>query len=449
MPNSLNADQQLAADAFFEFLCNPEETCMVISGKPGTGKTYLVQYLLSQLPSYEQPLQLLWGKAPSFLHNVHLTATTNQAARVLADAAKQREAVTIYSHLGLRIKENYQTGRMDIATDNASIVRNQLLIIDESSYVTEQLLGYIHRFTHNCKIVFLGDRYQLVMPFSKSSAVFEQGYRTAMLTISERTRTIGGSNSRIAQQAEAYCAVIDGATFPPLEPDQKTLIQVSGPEFKAAVDAEFSRPDWQPQDAKIIAWSNKTVQAYNQYVRTDLLGKSLEFTADEVVISNSTLMGYGIFTDTPYTVRQVLPETKFGFEGWRVVLADHKQIRTVFMPADWDQVNATLKALWKAKNMHSYFNIRNAFADLRPAYASTVYKAQGSTFHTVFLDLSDLGRCTSPTDTARMLNTGISRASHRVYLYGDLPARYQPQPVHAGGTPLCQILPSTTLSLPT
>ena len=446
MTNKLNADQLEAADAFFEFLCNPEESCMVITGKPGTGKTFLVEHLLAHLPHYAQPFKLLWGDEPGWLRHVKATATTNQAAQVLADTLQQEEAKTIYSHLGLRIKENYKTGGLDIDTSHASIQQDQLLIVDEASYVTDQLLDNILRYTHNCKILFLGDKYQLTMPFSKSCPVFERGFRTAVLTISERTRAIGGNDSLIARMAEAYCAAIDGAPFPILETDGNTIIPVSGPEFKQLVDTEFSRPGRRDTDAKILAWSNKTVQAYNQYVRCDLLGYAEAPQVGETVISNSTLTEHAITADRRYQITQVNVSALQGFEGWQVTL-DRR--RTVFVPRDWAAVDRKLKQLFKEKNFHNYFGIRKAFADLRAPYAGTVHKAQGSTFHTVFLDLSDIGRCTIASDTARMLNTGISRAAQRVYLYGQLPARYLPStaPSH-GGTTVCQFLPNTSLILP-
>lgn len=443
----LNAEQQAAADSFFEFLCNPEENCMVITGKPGTGKTFLVKHLLAQLPQYAQPLKLLWGQEPPWLYQIKATATTNQAAQVLADSLNQQDARTIYSHLGLRIKENYLTGKLDIDSSRASIQQNQLLLIDEASYVTEPLLNYILRYTHNCKIVFLGDRFQLTMPFSKSCPVFERNFRTATLTQSERTRAIGGSTSLIARMAEAYCPAIEGGAFPLLETDGVTIIPVTGPEFRQLVDAEFSRPDRRETDAKIIAWSNRTVQAYNEHIRCTLLGYPEQLQIGEQVISNSTLLERGIATDKRYTVTAMRVDASLGFEGWYVTLDNR---HSAFVPVSWDKVNAALKQLSKAKNYHAYFAIRNNFADLRAPFASTVYKAQGSTFHTVFLDLNDIGRCTNATDTARMLNTGISRASHRVYVYGQLPARYQPHPAApVGGTKTCLSSLTTLTTLTT
>ena len=78
------------------------------------------------------------------------------------------------------------------------------------------------------------------------------------------------------------------------------------------------------------------------------------------------------------------------------------------------------KQLWS-----QYFDIKDTWLDLRSQYASTVHKAQGSSYDEVFIDLWDIGRCNRPSDTARMLYVSISRARKRVILSGELPEKYR------------------------
>jgi hypothetical protein len=42
----------------------------------------------------------------------------------------------------------------------------------------------------------------------------------------------------------------------------------------------------------------------------------------------------------------------------------------------------------------------------------------------VFLDLGNIGKCTDDDQVARMLYVGASRATTRLVLYGQLPARF-------------------------
>ena len=53
-------------------------------------------------------------------------------------------------------------------------------------------------------------------------------------------------------------------------------------------------------------------------------------------------------------------------------------------------------------------------------FASTVNKAQGSTYDTVYLDLNDIGKCQDRDQVNRMLYVGVSRAKHKVVFTGDI-----------------------------
>ena len=64
-------------------------------------------------------------------------------------------------------------------------------------------------------------------------------------------------------------------------------------------------------------------------------------------------------------------------------------------------------------------------ADLRPRNACTVYKAQGSTYREVFVDLTDIGDCRNPSQAARMLYVACTRPTHNIKFIGNLPARFK------------------------
>ena len=61
--------------------------------------------------------------------------------------------------------------------------------------------------------------------------------------------------------------------------------------------------------------------------------------------------------------------------------------------------------------------------DLRAPHACTAHKAQSATYKHVFIDLGDIGKCKSKNLMARLLYVACTRASHNVYLYGELPTR--------------------------
>jgi ATP-dependent exoDNAse (exonuclease V) alpha subunit len=64
-----------------------------------------------------------------------------------------------------------------------------------------------------------------------------------------------------------------------------------------------------------------------------------------------------------------------------------------------------------------------AFCDLRPIHASTVHKSQGSTYQTVYVDLTDIGRNTRRDVLLRLLYVALTRAKGDVVVTGELPSR--------------------------
>lgn len=94
------------------------------------------------------------------------------------------------------------------------------------------------------------------------------------------------------------------------------------------------------------------------------------------------------------------------------------------LPEDKNHFNALIKFYQKDKNWNRYFHLKNTYPDLRPRDAATVHKAQGSTYDTVFVDLSNLSTCHNPVMVARLLYVAFTRARTRVVLYGELAAKY-------------------------
>jgi DNA helicase IV len=96
---------------------------------------------------------------------------------------------------------------------------------------------------------------------------------------------------------------------------------------------------------------------------------------------------------------------------------------TMIVPVDMDHYKALMKFYSKQKNWTGFYHLKNNYPDLRQKDAATVYKAQGSSYDTVFLDLQNIGKCTDSDQLARMLYVGASRAKSRLVLFGELPQR--------------------------
>jgi len=81
---------------------------------------------------------------------------------------------------------------------------------------------------------------------------------------------------------------------------------------------------------------------------------------------------------------------------------------------------AKAKEARKNKNWSMVDDIEERWIDLRPAYACTINKSQGSTYDQVFIDLDDVKKCNNANTIARMLYVAVSRARDKVIFTGDL-----------------------------
>ena len=78
---TLSVCQEKAKDAFKDFLMDPDQNEMIISGSAGTGKSFLVHHL-AELARNEQKVLRMLNPNASVLP-IYFTATTNKAAHVL------------------------------------------------------------------------------------------------------------------------------------------------------------------------------------------------------------------------------------------------------------------------------------------------------------------------------------------------------------------------------
>lgn len=419
---TLTTEQTNAASEFTAFMLNPDERHMIIGGWAGCGKSTLTKHLIKKLYDEEKMYRLLVGGNDEL--EVIVTATTNKAARVIGDVTGQ-ESKTIHSLLGLKVKKDFRTGKVNLLkTNNYQIYSHIVLIVDEASFADQYLLDAIIEASPNCKVLFIMDPYQLAPVNEKTPPVWDMPIRKAMLSDVVR-QGVGNGNNPIAQLSAGFREAVKTGVFPKIVPDGKYIHYVDGPTFQQMVDAEFGKTTSDNDHAKILAWTNKRVQEYNQHVRS-LRGYPNHFTVGERVVANNPIfMGSNIYksTDTIVEVTAVHGDsTVEGVDGSHITV--NNASFTWFSPHDYNDVKALYDRLAKKKEWATLFSLQESWLDIRPIHACTCHKAQGSTYKKVFIDLNDIGRCTDSDEVARMLYVACSRASEEVIFYGRLPTRY-------------------------
>jgi hypothetical protein len=425
MTVQLSPSQELAQDDFRDFLWDEQETEFILTGFAGSGKSFLVDHLV-KLTQEEDRLERLIDKSLPVREYI-FTATTNKAANVLKGMLGMK-TMTIHRLLGLTIQADYKTGKEKLIQKNATrSLSNCLVFLDEGSMVTHDLLGLIReavKQAKNCKIIFIGDSYQLPPVKHDYCPLFRQNIRTACLTEIQRQ----AAGSPIIQLSTKYREMQDDHTllWPEIENNAGVTHYTDSDLWFEAIKKGFLEPH-ASNDLRVLAWTNKRTIAYNKWIR-GFSGYTEEYCVDEMVITNKPLIdqGGGIMasTDSVHKIVAVTPAIVQDIKGYRITIANPDGNITGFQPSDWDEAQDLLRKFAKDQCWPDFYEIKNTWFDLRAIHAQTVHKSQGSTYKDVYVDLTNLGKCNNWRDVARMAYVAITRASNHVYIFGQLDERY-------------------------
>lgn len=419
-------DQQKALDDFFSFMIS-DATEYHLTGGAGVGKTFTLDLIMTEgMKRYEEACALF--NVPQTISTMALTATTNKAAEVLANATK-KPAVTIHTHMGFKVTEDYKTGETRITVKPGTMPKtNQLIIIDEASMIDSKLYELLGKYTHNCKFLYVGDHCQMAPVFEKLSKIYDN--KQFFSNLIQPIRNAG--QPALMDICSQFRETVETGVFKPIVPVPGVIDHVDGPTMEALVNQTFAASN---SKARILCFRNAQVKAYNQYIR-ELRQLPDYFTEGEILVcanaysSGTSTMNIEMELEV---VKNHLKEEVKAVQGieFNTYLLDLKKpngaVITVNVPSDQEYFESLIKYFAGQKNWTAYFHLKNNYPDLRPRDASTVYKAQGSTYDMVFVDLDDISRCTHADQVARMLYVAVSRPKNRLILYGNL------KPAYSGG----------------
>lgn len=422
----LNQEQQEAADGFFAFLLSNEKE-MGISGPGGTGKTFLMGHLIDEImPKYLEMCKLM-GIAAHF-DEVQMTATTNKATDVLSQATG-RPSQTIYSFMNLKVQDDYSTGKSKVTKTLGFKVHERIVIfVDECSLVDTPLNKFIDEGTHdpNVKIVYVGDHCQMAPITETLSPIYRKGIRFFNLT--EPMRTSNPVLHAINQQLRN---TVETGEFKPIKIVPGVIDHLNDEQMEEMIDLHFKE---QTDESKILAYTNARVIQYNDHIR-NLRQLPDRYTSGEFLINNNALRlknsmlpveaeieilhladqseKIDIEETVKLEIRRAIIKTKLG-----AIFSD------VPLPMDRGHYLALTKHYGSKKDFYRYFDLKNNYPDFRQRDSSTFYKAQGSSYDNVFIDVTNLSTCRNPDQVARQLYVGASRARKRIFFYGELAEKF-------------------------
>ena len=390
--------QELALRTVWAVVADPEQKYLVIKGPAGTGKSEVIRAIAEDMITKSAAIHKLTGQSPLELV---VTATTNKAVDALnSKKIAHINAVTIFSALGLRPYNG------KLVASRKEKLHKKLVIIDESSYIDEQLANHIERFTDDtCKVIFVGDPYQLAPVGYTHAPIFDMGIEEVELTEIMRQ----DKNNPIQALSLALREFVKGGELPKLEVDGKHLFHIKDEDkFVDTLIEAFKKG----RKAKFIGFTNQLVTNANNIVKADLENTDAIQVGDTLICNNYvSVKPHPIKTDSEVTVHAITAAMNYGVQGNRIKLTTGV---SVFAPLDYQ--------VFKDENLLSNSTIKkemSTWADLRSGYACTIHKSQGSTYQDVFINLDELNQL-NDADLSRLLYVAVSRASERVYFMGNL-----------------------------
>jgi len=413
MTIKLTTDQSSALAEIRAFLMGNEKE-FLLTGGSGSGKSTLMSHVLSSMEKFES-MAVALDPNHNKLYEYHCCATTNEAAKILSEKTGYG-AETVFKKFKLFLSKNYKTGNLDINTSKAIYYNQCLLLIDEVSMLSDHLREVLNTLTSNsCKIIYLGDKEQLDAVKAKCT-VFDEGLPSAHLTTNNR------NNNDIGELGLLFKDAVISGKLPVLNGiDTDQIKYVNGDQFRDLIERDFDLLQ-EVDDKRIITYTNERAIEYNNFIRAH--HNKGGYIEGEQLFTNEAIMSEGT-TIAPnnalVTIKEVTNDATYqGLSGTNIKIEYSGNTARGFIPNDAKAAKKVLKELSKAKAWSDFFNMQEVIFDLRPRFASTSHKTQGSTLKTVYVDLNDIATCYSVKTIARLLYVGITRATDRVYLYGSL-----------------------------
>lgn len=279
----LNAQQRKAFDGITSWViagtaCDDEDqarnpiylSLAGLFGFAGTGKTFTLQRVAQYLISKRK--------------KVCFTAPTHKAVQVLKRMSTDLDisvtCMTIHKLLGLSIERNHDGRQVLQSNGNDNSYKYDLVVLDECSMVTAQLMDFIPQRT-DTKFLFTGDPCQLPpvdneaptgedTPFTKLSPTF-----TSIALYWTLTDVVRNSGAILS-----YCTDIRNniskKTLPRKQFVRNKFEGLSSNEWYRDLIQSFIHENHNPDAVRALAWSNSRVQTLNLMIRDAIYGENAE-----------------------------------------------------------------------------------------------------------------------------------------------------------------------------
>ena len=418
----LTTQQKIAFDTICTAIANRQP--VLLTGFAGTGKSTTIATVIKSLS-----------------HKMITIATpTHKAAAVLSAMLETNgiispnvKVTTIHKALGKRpLKQS--NGTMLFTKPTKEIYG--ILIIDECSMIDAELFDDINQAAPTASIVYVGDPAQLPPTSGNGllSPVFAAIAQRAHLSDIIRQ----GIDNPIIELSAALRRVMEASAHITVSDVVEMVNEYDKDGAKIGMIQKHEIADYcsdalkNGMDCRYLAYRNESIDKQTTAIRTMLHGRDVQsFVVGEPVVSltgiqnvinnnhegvvtsiGEPVMQHGIACvsvtlDNGLTVNAAVDvkekkNKEIGFFRMFEKLKAQSQITTDF------RVKAQLLEQAQEASAQGYM-IKDSIAELRPCVASTVHKAQGSTFDVAVVDVADILTMRNRSEALQCLYVAVTR----------------------------------------
>jgi len=362
----------------------------IVSGGPGTGKTYVTTIIKKMFLSYAKKHALPFPK-------IICVAPTGKAA------SKMDQGSTIHSILKpLKKSPGFYYNRNNT-------LQTDVIIIDEASMIDIILLTHLlEAIPMNAKVIILGDKHQLSS--IQAGSVFSdicsvKGLSSNLFFLDYNFRSKGKTGIENLSKAINANNVqgLEDILTKGLYPD----VVFESLRGKGLVDSAVN---------KFI------LDGYKPFVSADTVEEALKELDNFKILCAHNSGEYGTLQISHLCEKILLIENNFDIQHKhkRIIMVNTNDYKKGLFNGDTgivferkEGVNTFFKTLDNTIKQFRSSDLPGS--DL--AFAITIHKSQGSEFNTVLMILPDR---ISPVVTRQLLYTGITRAKTKVIIVGDI-----------------------------
>jgi len=413
-----NDEQAAAIASMSAFLGrrDPEPKFFLLSGAAGTGKTSCVTSVVKAVSK----------------RGIAFTAPTNKATKVLRESGcgELGPCVTIYSLLGLKLEANGDVKELAYNPSPVKLRDVSAVFVDEGSMVNQRLFHEITKAQSESRIpfIFMGDPAQLPPVKELTSPIWSISEKAELVKVMRHDNQILKLATHLREciykpfQQIRLASDNDG---------QEGVWKMQDLEFYARLKEYAKLGRFSSNEAKAIAWRNSVVDKLNGIIREEIMGITpLPYeVGDRIIALEPCIAGEDgtitlMHTDAEGVVEKVEEEQHPWYSDLKVMALSVKKdegqrVRLLVIHPDSEKDHKKqVDEYAKMKLWRKFWAIKEAFHRIRPSYAITAHRSQGSTYQSTFVNFRDILINPNRPEALRCLYVACTRSRKELFLTG-------------------------------